>query len=289
MNDSSTQWMAPLVKLIHDGLSALSDWQSRWPAFAQDDTLRLPPERMAEAIAELTARLADNYPFFHPAYAGQMLKPPHQIASIAYFLTQQINPNNHALDGGPATAAMERDAVAQLAAMFGYDPANTLGHLTSSGTIANLEALWVARSLHPDRAVAFSAEAHYTHRRMCEVIGARAVEIVADATGRLDLADLRAKLATERIGTVVATAGTTGLGAVDPIAEIVALRQEFDFRVHVDAAYGGFFMLLADDDLPSPNVGGGAGGGGRRWERAAGSRRLYAEPPARTTTRAYQP
>jgi glutamate/tyrosine decarboxylase-like PLP-dependent enzyme len=49
-----------------------------------------------------------------------MLKPPHALAAIAYFLTMQINPNNHALDGGPATAEMEMEVMADLASLFGY-------------------------------------------------------------------------------------------------------------------------------------------------------------------------
>ena len=77
-------------------------------------------------------------------------------------------------------------------------------------------------------------------------IGARTVEINADGRGRMDLEDLRKKLETQNIGTVVATAGTTGLGAVDPIDELPGLQRQFGFRVHVDAAYGGFFTLLAD-------------------------------------------
>src|SRR6185503_11498371 len=91
--------------------------------------------------------------------------------------------------------------------------------------------------------------AHYTHSRMCEVIGSRAIEIEVDARGRMDLDDLRLKLETERIGTVVVTPGTTALGAVDPIDKVIELQQEFGFRVHVDAAYGGFFRLLADDAM----------------------------------------
>jgi glutamate/tyrosine decarboxylase-like PLP-dependent enzyme len=230
------------------GLNAIAAWESQWPAFAPDETVQLPAGRAEQVLAELAERLRDNYPFFHPSYAGQMLKPPHPVAAAAYAMAQRINPNNHALDGGPATAAMEREVIRDLAAMFGYDPETVLGHLTSSGTIANLEALWVARSHHPKAAIAFSAEAHYTHKRMCEVIGARALEIKVDPAGRLDLDDLRAKLQAERIGTVVATLGTTATGAVDPLPDMLALQQEFEFRVHVDAAYGGFFALLATGD-----------------------------------------
>ena len=71
---------------------------------------------------------------------------------------------------------------------------------------------------------------------MCEVIGARGVEIAVDDRGRMDLDDLREKLKSGGIGTVVMTSGTTGLGAVDPIDEALELRREFDFRIHVDAA-----------------------------------------------------
>lgn len=235
-----------ILEMAPEALGKFAEMTSRWHAYDLDETLRLSPDRAREVLEELIDRLRDNYPFFHPSYAGQMLKPPHPIAALAYFIAMQINPNNHALDGGPATAKMEREVVAEMARMFGYD--THLGHLTSSGAIANLEALWVARSLHPDKAIAFSAEAHYTHSRMCEVIGARAIEIAVDDRGRMDLDDLRAKLKSGGIGTVVMTPGTTALGAVDPIDEALELRREFGFRIHVDAAYGGFFKLLADED-----------------------------------------
>ena len=235
---------ASIPSFVKEAFGSLERWRSQWPHVEEDDSLRVSSDKMSKVLGELMERLEDNYPFQHPSYAGQMLKPPHPISSIAYFLTQQINPNNHALDGGPATAKMELEVIAQLAGMFGFR--EHLGHLTSSGTIANLEALWIARSIHPDKAIAFSSEAHYTHRRMCDVIGARPVEIAADGKGRMDLNDLRSKLKSHNFGTVVMTAGTTGLGAVDPIDDVESLRKEFGFRVHVDAAYGGFFRLLAN-------------------------------------------
>jgi glutamate/tyrosine decarboxylase-like PLP-dependent enzyme len=178
-----------------------------------------------------------------------MMNAPHPVAQLAYALAMRINPNNHALDGGPATAALEREAVAAVAAMLGY--ARHLGHLTSSGTIANLEALWVAREERPGRAIAYSAQAHYTHARACALLGVRGVPVACDASGRMDLAALARHLAADDVGTVVATVGTTGLGAVDPVHEIVPLAAAHGARVHADAAYGGFCALLAQRE-PCP-------------------------------------
>lgn len=225
-------------------IDAVERWQARWPQWHEHESTRIDQQRMERVLTELEHRLADNYPFFHPDYAGQMLKPPSPAAVVGYLMAMLINPNNHALDGGPATAALEREAVAALAAMFRF-PDDSLGHLTSSGTIANLEALFVARELSPDAAVAFSEESHYTHSRMCALLGVRGISIRADGRGRMDLEDLDRALRSERIGTVVLTAGTTSLGAVDPIDEALRLRDQHGVRLHVDAAYGGFFAIPA--------------------------------------------
>ncbi len=200
------------------------------------------------AIDALVERLRDTYPYGSPRYAGQMLKPPHAVARAAYATAMALNPNNHALDGGPATARMEREAVAALAAMFGLE--QHLGHLSASGTIANLEALWVARELRPDGAILSGANAHYTHARMCAVLGVAHEQLPQDGGGRLDVEALEARLARGGVGTVVATLGTTGLGVVDPVERIADLCAAHGARLHVDAAYGGFFSLLADGREP---------------------------------------
>src|SRR5438876_8485574 len=122
-------------------------------------------ERLMEVLAEVAERLQDNYPYFHPLYAGQMLKPPHPVARLAYALAMWVNPNNHALDGGRASSAMEKEAVAQIAHMFGWQM--HLGHLCGGGTMANLEALWIAGCLQPTKTVVASTQAHYTHKRIC--------------------------------------------------------------------------------------------------------------------------
>src|SRR5450432_2220044 len=70
---------------------------------------------MAAVLSRVAERMADNYPYFHPLYAGQMLKPPHPLARAAYALAMEINPNNHALDGGRASSRMEVEAVREIA------------------------------------------------------------------------------------------------------------------------------------------------------------------------------
>jgi glutamate/tyrosine decarboxylase-like PLP-dependent enzyme len=232
-----------LREWLSNGVGAIGEWEATFEPFDPHPSLLISDERFARAFGSLAERLRTNYPFFHPCYAGQMLKPAHPAAVAGYLTAMLINPNNHALDGGPATAQLEKEAVAQLAGMFGLG--THLGHLTTSGTIANLEALYVARELHPGRAVAYSADAHYTHSRMCGVLGVEGIAVPVDGAGRLDLGALDQLLDGGRVGTVVATAGTTGLGAVDPVHEVLAIARAHGARVHVDAAYGGFFTLLA--------------------------------------------
>ena len=237
-----------LDAVISKLLSREKEWESSWGKTEVDETLQVDEASLNKTIDEFAERMKENYPFFHPRYAGQMLKPPHPIAAAAYAMAMQINPNNHALDGGPATAKMEVEVVSDLARMFGYG--EHLGHLTTSGTIANLEALWVARSLHPKKTIAYSHFAHYTHGRMCEVIGAESIEIPGDDAGRMDLQELEKVLRSGKVGTVVATIGTTSTGAVDRLEEIVPLCRRYGVRVHADAAYGGFFALLAHQKNP---------------------------------------
>jgi tyrosine decarboxylase/aspartate 1-decarboxylase len=214
--------------------------------FASLPPAHVPIDRAAieKTLLEVADRLRDNFPYFHPLYAGQMLKPPHPVARLAYALAMWLNPNNHALDGGRATSAMEKEAVAGIARMLGWE--THLGHLTGGGTVANLEALWVAGRLRPGEKVLASRQAHYTHERIGGVLGLDFEAVPSGATGRMDLAELERRLAAGGVGTVVATVGTTATGAVDPLPELLELRRRYGFRLHADAAYGGYFVLASN-------------------------------------------
>jgi glutamate/tyrosine decarboxylase-like PLP-dependent enzyme len=236
----------PALDLLTAALSRLEK------EFAGLPEPRLAPPAMdyaASVLEEAAERLGDNYPYFHPLYAGQMLKPPHPAARAAYALAMTLNPNNHALDGGRASSRMEVEAVRELAGMVGWT--EYLGHLTSGGTFANLEALWVAGRMAEGQAgarktVVASEQAHYTHGRISGVLQLPFAAVATDARGRMDLSALEAELRGGAVGTVVATLGTTAVGAVDPLDGILELRKKYGFRVHVDAAYGGYFRLASN-------------------------------------------
>ena len=227
------------LSLLEKALAKLASGFEKLPAVEGRGSAGL-----AAALEAAAERLRDNYPYFHPLYAGQMLKPPHAVARLAYSLALFVNPNNHALDGGRASSAMEKEAVAELARMIGWD--RHLGHLTGGGTLANLEALWVAGRLAPGQAVVASEQAHYTHGRISGVLALPFESVPCDDRGRLDAKALEERLNRGGVGTVVATIGTTATGSVDPLPAILDLKRRFGFRLHADAAYGGYFGLAGN-------------------------------------------
>jgi len=228
-------------RILEEALAELAGLFAREPAHQPD----WDAERVRSVLSRLALRLADNYPYFHPLYAGQMLKPPHPVARLAWALALTLNPNNHALDGGRATSQLEKECIARLGGLFGWE--TVLGHLTGGGTLANLEALWAGRELHPDRpAIVASTDAHYTHARMARLLGVPFIPVPVGADGAMNLDALDRVLDRTAVGTVVATVGTTGWGAIDPVDGLVARRDRYPFRLHADAAYGGYFTLIRE-------------------------------------------
>lgn len=225
------------LPLLKNALEKLNEGFDQLPPMEHD----LDIKRMEEVLNVVSIMMRDNYPYHHPYYLGQMLKPPHPIARLAYALSLWINPNNHALDGGRASSAMEKESVASIASMFGWD--KHLGHLCSGGTMANLEGLWVSSQMKPGKKILASQQAHYTHSRISAVLGIPFESVACDNRARMDINDLRTRLECGDVGTVVVTVGSTATGSVDPLMDILSLEEEYGFRIHADAAYGGYFIL----------------------------------------------
>src|SRR5512136_353816 len=184
LESESLEILGEALKRLESGFADLPDLK-----------VDLDNKALRNVLMETADRLQDNYPYFHPYYAGQMLKPPHPVARLAYMLSLWINPNNHAIDGGRASSRMEKEAVAEIAKMFGWN--EHLGHIASGGTMANLEALWVAGKMKPDKLVVASELAHYTHSRISEVLKLPFQSVPCDNRARMDLDALEAVLKTE--------------------------------------------------------------------------------------------
>lgn len=120
-------------------------------------TIRETDKRKAgyeEAVATLTqelmgllAELKRGVPFFSGRYKAHMLSEQTIAAQVGFFATMLYNPNNVSIEASPVTSRLEHEVAAQLARMIGYDPTTSWGHLTSGGTVANFEALWIARNV----------------------------------------------------------------------------------------------------------------------------------------------
>jgi tyrosine decarboxylase len=102
---------------------------------------------LTQGLMGLLAELKRDVPFFSGRYKGHMIGEQTLASQIGYFATMLYNPNNIAFEISPVTTRLELEVAEQLARMIGYDPARSWGHLTSGGTIANFEALWLARGV----------------------------------------------------------------------------------------------------------------------------------------------
>ena len=191
----------------------------------------------------------------HPACAAHLHCPPLLPALAGEVLAAACNQSLDSWDQAPAATHLELRLIELLAGEVGWDPATAGGTVTTGGTQSNLMGLLAAReragAAGGGGVVLTSAAAHFSIERAALVLGlgAGAVERVAtDGEGRLDPAALgRALRRLEDQGraplAVVATAGTTDLGAVDPLAEVAELARAHGAWLHVDAAYGGALLL----------------------------------------------
>ncbi|HGN1705059.1 TPA: aspartate aminotransferase family protein [Providencia rettgeri] len=99
-------------------------------------------------LNQLSSKLkTTSVPWFSPRYMGHMNADTLMISNLAYVMAMMYNPNNCAQESSPTTTVLEIEAGLDLCSMFGYDPQSAWGHITSGGTVANYEGLWVARNI----------------------------------------------------------------------------------------------------------------------------------------------
>ena len=105
-------------------------------------------QRIQEVLLQLSSKLkTSSMPWHSPRYVGHMTSDVLLSAQLAYMATMLYNPNNVAWEASPATTSLELEAGLDLAGMMGFEREKAFGHITSGGSVANYEALWIARNL----------------------------------------------------------------------------------------------------------------------------------------------
>ncbi|MEJ8325675.1 aspartate aminotransferase family protein [Kosakonia sacchari] len=211
--------------------------------------------------------LKDSLSVHHPQCVAHLHCPSLVISQAAEVLINATNQSMDSWDQSPSATIIEMKLIEWLRAQVGY-PAGDAGVFTSGGTQSNLMGLMLARDAFFARQghsvqqhgltgnlskikVLCSENAHFSVQKNMALMGLgyQSVTLVkTDAFSRMDLNDLAQKLADakangEQVMAIVATAGTTDAGAIDPLAEIAALAAEQQIWVHVDAAWGGALLL----------------------------------------------
>ena len=205
-------------------------------------------ESVEELLAACAAVLAGGRRTT-PAFFGYVQSPPAPVAVVADLLASAADQNLTSWRSGPAAAAVELQTLRWLGEFVGFDAAAT-GILVSGGSAANLTALLVAlrtvTGADDDRRamrVYASAETHFSVAKAAQALGVGVAPIAVDRDRRLDPEALRTGIARDRAAgllpiCVVANAGTTSTGAVDPLDAVATIAAEAGVWLHVDGAYG---------------------------------------------------
>jgi aromatic-L-amino-acid/L-tryptophan decarboxylase len=210
-----------------------------------------PPDGPGDAEAELNRLLDDVIPYGqrgdHPRLFARISSPSNYVSALADALGAGFNVFAGSWTGGSGPATVELVVLDWLRGWCGL-PKSTEGVLTSGGSVANLLALGAARTAREGDVAYTSSEAHAALTRAATVLGVTARVLPADAHQRLDPDALRAAVAEDlaagrRPFCVMATAGSTSTGAVDPLPALAEVCREHGLWLHVDGAYGGPAVL----------------------------------------------
>jgi tyrosine decarboxylase/aspartate 1-decarboxylase len=202
-------------------------------------------------LKELESRLEKDFSYKSGRIVGSMCTKANRFAGKTYacFLDKNLGD----LGLFPGVAELEKETVRMLGSMLSNPEAS--GHIVTGGTEANILALWAARKIakkdHGE--VIVPASAHCSFDKAGDLLGLKIVRAGLDDSYRVDVDSVRNAINPNTIA-IVGVAGTTGLGAVDPIAELSEVALEKGLYFHVDAAFGGFvlpFLKELEPNLPT--------------------------------------
>jgi 5-histidylcysteine sulfoxide synthase len=227
---------------------------------AYHETKNFPerPEDLSKLLHVVTDELAPSGQLpGHPGYMAYVAGAGNAISNMAQALSQTLNQYTAHFSLAPGLVTLELEVLKWMQAMVGYEEGKAGGFLTTGGSLANLSALSLARA---DRMKGYdlslarfyaSQEVHHCIGKSLSVLGFPKESLVIigpDATRRMNINALEAAIEKDLKNglqpiCVVATAGSTNTGTIDPLLSAAKVAQKYNLWFHVDAAYGGFFLL----------------------------------------------
>lgn len=179
-------------------------------------------------------------------------------SALADFISDITNKYAGISFSGPGAVKIESQVIRWMAGVVGYS-SKAYGNLTSGGSIANLIAIKAARDFHQINStnvrksvVYFGEQTHHSVYKALNILGLHEAilrKIPVSENFRMDVNGLEEELKNDVASgltpfLIIGSAGTTDTGAIDPLDQLADLSEEFNTWFHVDAAYGGFFMLV---------------------------------------------
>jgi glutamate/tyrosine decarboxylase-like PLP-dependent enzyme len=249
---------------ILDYLAGAAD-RGPLPAVKQFSFAGIPeqPTAIAPLLEALQILMAESMNPAHPGYLGHMDPLPSTASVVGDWVAAALNNNMLSVEMSPALSRLEPLLLADIARLFGLGE-GAGGLLTSGGSLANLQALAVARNvqldcLYPGLAggapgvILASELAHTSIQKAAMVLGLGlngVVLVPTNGQAQMDVGALEAQIQGAiarglRPFAVVATAGTTVTGTIDPLPEVARIAKAYGLWFHVDAAYGGAIAFSA--------------------------------------------
>jgi len=194
-----------------------------------------------QVMEELKKASMEDLHFKDGRILGSMCTKPLSITEEAHSIFLEANLGNPGLY--PGTKRLEEEVIRMLSLLL--HGKNLPGFMVEGGTEANITALWMARNFTKKKEVIFSKNAHFSLFKACDLLNMKPVEVKTDSAYRMDVEEAEEKIS-DKTAAVFAVAGSTELGAIDPIESLSELCCEKVF-LHVDAAFGGFVIPFLED------------------------------------------
>ena len=195
-------------------------------------------DKEKKILKRLSMFQKQDYSFESGHILGSMCSHPHPIAKKAYNQFLETNIGDPGLF--PGTKKIEYHFLDFIKKLVNA-PKTASGHVVSGGTEGNIAAMWIAKRLTGKKEIILPASAHFSFQKIASLMDMKLVSIPLTEQHTLNVSKLKKRLS-HNTATVVGIAGSTDVGAIDPIPELSELCKDEHIFLHIDAAFGGFII-----------------------------------------------